>query len=104
MGAGKSTRLRLTHLIPASRLTLDYFVRHAEGDAASLTMFRASRGMPIQKPAPKTLIGSLRWFVHRVIHRVPHEQYEIAKAYQRGLEKGWQQVQAHLQAKSSDQP
>lgn len=101
LGTGKSTRLRLTHLIPAGRLTLDYFVRHAEGDAASLLMFRAIRNLPIQKPRPRTLIVSLRWFTHRLMHRVPREQYEIQKAHQRGLEKGWQRVQAYFQAKSS---
>jgi glycosyltransferase involved in cell wall biosynthesis len=93
LGTGKSTKLSLTHLVPAARLTLDYFVRHAEGDAASFMLFRAIRGLPIQKPRPPTLLGSLRWFVHRLIHRVPREQYEIAKAHQRGLEKGWQLVQ-----------
>jgi glycosyltransferase involved in cell wall biosynthesis len=90
LGTGKSMCLRLTHLIPAARLTLDYFVRHAEGDAASLLLFRASRGLPIQKPKPATLINSLRWLVHRIIHRIPREQCEIQKAYQRGLQKGYQ--------------
>jgi len=96
LGTGKSSRLRLTHLIPASRLTLDYFVRHAEGDAMSMMLFRASRGLPIQKPKPRSWIGSLRWFLHRQIHRVPREQYEISKAYHRGLEKGWEMVQQQL--------
>lgn len=101
LGAGKSTRLRLTHLVPASRLTLDYFVRHAEGDAASLQMFRAIRGLPVQKPEPSTLISSLRWFLHRLIHHVSREQYEIGKAHRRGLERGYKQAQDYLQAKSA---
>jgi hypothetical protein len=94
LGTGKSTRLQLTHLIPATRLTLDYFVRHAEGDAASLMLFRASRGLPITAPKPSTTVDSLRWFVHRLVHRIPREQYEIAKAHQRGLQKGWALVQS----------
>jgi len=93
LGAAKSTRLRLTHLIPANRLTLDYFVRHAEGDAASLMVFRASRGLPIQAPQPPTILGSIRWFLHRLIHGVSREHYEITKAHQRGLEKGWHWIQ-----------
>jgi glycosyltransferase involved in cell wall biosynthesis len=92
LGTGRSSRLRLTHLIPTSRLTLDYFVRHAEGDAISFTMFRAGRGFPIEKPPKPTLIGELRWFIHRVRHRVPHEQYEIEKAHRRGMEKGYQKA------------
>ena len=89
LGTGKSTKLHLIHLIPARRLSLDYFTRHAEGDASSMMLFRASRGLPIQAPKPATWIGTVRWFLHRLIHRVPHEQYEIAKAHQRGLEKGY---------------
>jgi hypothetical protein len=100
LGTGKSTRLRLTHLIPATRLTQDYFVRHAEGDAASLMLFRVIRNLPIQQPKPKTWVGSLRWFVHRVLHRVPREQYEIQKAYRRGLEKGWELANEYLQQKN----
>ena len=50
---------------------------------------------------PPTLIGSLRWFLHRLIHRVPSEQHEIAKAHQRGLEKGWELVQNYLKTKSN---
>jgi hypothetical protein len=96
LGTGKSTRLCLTHLIPASRLTLDYFVRHAEGDAMSMMLFRASRGLPIQEPKLRSWIGSLRWLLHRQIHHVPREQYEISKAYHRGLEKGWEMVQDQL--------
>ena len=99
LGTGKSTRLRLTHLIPVARLTLDYFVRQAEGDAASLMLFRAIRGLPIEKPKPKTWISSLRWFVHRVLHRVPREQYEIQKACRRGLEKGSKLAGEYLQPK-----
>jgi hypothetical protein len=95
LGTGKTTRLHLTHLIPANRLTLDYFVRHAEADAASLMVFRASRGLPIHPPTPSTLIGSLRWFLHRLIHRVSRERFEIDKAHQRGLVKGYQLARQH---------
>ena len=92
LGTGKSTRLHLTHLVPATRLTLDYFVRHAEGDAASMMLFRASRGLPLQKPKTLSSLEKLRWFLHRVKNRVPREKYEIQKAYQRGVEKGYQLV------------
>jgi hypothetical protein len=100
LGTGRFTSLRLTHLIPESRLTLDYFVRHAEGDATSLMLFRAIRGLPMEKPKSLTLVASIRWFFHRLAHRVPREQYEIAKAYDRGLEKGWQLAQTYLQTNS----
>jgi len=101
LGTGKSTRLRLTHLIPAGRLTLDYFVRHAEGDAASLLVFRALRGLPIQQPRPPTWIDSLRWLVHRLTHHIPHEQQAIQKAHRRGLSKGWELAAKYLQSNHS---
>lgn len=98
LGTGKSTRLRLTHLIPASRLTFDYFVRHAESDAASMMLFRASRGLPISRPEPLSRLEQLRWFLHRLKNKVPREQYEIQKAHHRGLEKGYQMAQELLKS------
>ena len=71
--------------------------RHAEGDAASLMLFRARRGLPISAPKPLTRIGFLRWYFHRLIHRIPREQYLIAKAHQRGLQKGWALVHSQSQ-------
>jgi hypothetical protein len=103
-GTGKTARLRLTHLIPANRLTLDYFMRHAEADAASLTVFRASRGLPIREPRPPSLLTSIRWFFRRLIHGVSREQYEIDKAHQRGLEKGYRQVEELLNSTKKAQP
>jgi hypothetical protein len=96
LGTGRSTRLKLTHLIPAARLTLDYFVRHAEGDAASYLAYRALRGLPITPPQPDSWLHRLRWFLHRVKNHVPREQFEIQKAYHRGIKQGWQLTQASL--------
>jgi hypothetical protein len=100
LGTGQSTRLTLTHLIRASRLTVDYLIRHAEGDAASYIMFRALRGLPFEKPEPLSWFASLRWFLHRVIHRVPREVYEMQKAGQRGGEKGYQAAQDYLKSRA----
>jgi glycosyltransferase involved in cell wall biosynthesis len=96
LGTGKSKNLRLTHLISSSRLTLDYFKRHAEGDAVSEMMFRAVRGFPIQKPKPMSLVGRLRWFIHRLKNRVPRERFEVQKAHRRGSEKGYKQAMEYL--------
>lgn len=99
MGCGRFARLHLTHLIPASRLTLDYFVRQAEGDATSMILFRASRGLPISTPEPLTWSKQIRWFLHRVKNRVPREKYEIQKASMRGLARGYALL-AELKLKS----
>lgn len=92
LGTGKTTRLSLTHLIPASRITLDYFVRHAEGDAASLQLFRAIRGLPVQKPTRSSLFLKLRLSLHYLLKRVPREIRLIHQAHQRGLKRGLQLV------------
>jgi glycosyltransferase involved in cell wall biosynthesis len=98
LGTGKSTRLNLIHLIRASRLTTDYFVRHAEGDAQSYVMYRALRGFPLDKPNPMSWYGKLRWFLHRVKNRVPREVYEMQKAAKRGTEKGYAAAQEYLKS------
>jgi glycosyltransferase involved in cell wall biosynthesis len=92
LGAGKSTRLHLTHLIPSSRLTVDYLTRQAEGDAASYMIFRANRGLPITEPKPMSWFGQLRWALHRWRIKMPPEMYELQKAYNRGLLKGYAQI------------
>lgn len=104
LGTGKSIKLHLTHLIPAGRLTLDYFVRHAEGDATSMMLFRASRGLPVSEPKPMSWLGQLRWFLHRLKTRMPREQYEIQKAHHRGLEKGYRMATEWLASKQNSEP
>jgi glycosyltransferase involved in cell wall biosynthesis len=88
LGTGKTTRLRLTHLIPAARLTLDYFVRHAESDAASMLMFRASRGLPYHHLARHSWYKALVWQLHCLKRAVPREQRKIHAALVRGYKKG----------------
>lgn len=101
LGTGKSTRLQITHLIPSSRLTLDYFSRRSEADAASLQLFRAMRRLPIKNPKQVVFINFFRWILHRLIRQVPREQYEITKARQRGLVRGWKLAQKYLHSKAS---
>jgi glycosyltransferase involved in cell wall biosynthesis len=103
LGTGKSTRLRLTHLIPASRLTLDYFVRQAEGDAASWMLFRAIRGLPVKEPT-SSFIANVNRHLRRLLSRKPREIFEMAEASRRGFEKGWKLAKEYLEAgKSKEQ-
>lgn len=96
LGTGRFKRLSLTHLIPANRLTIEYFVKHAEGDAASLMVYRALRNLPVEKPRPMTLIGRVRWFIGRRIKKVSYEEFLIQKAHSRGLGKGYAMVEELL--------
>ncbi len=98
LGTGKSTRLRLTHVIPSSRLTLEYFVRHAEGDAASLMMFRVIRGLPVKQPTV-SFMASLKRRLYRLISNKPREFFEIDEAARRGIQKGWKLVNDYREEK-----
>jgi glycosyltransferase involved in cell wall biosynthesis len=98
LGAGKSTRLNLTHLIRASRMTPDYFIRYGEDEGSSYQMYRALRGLPIEKPKPLGWIGRLRWWVHRVKNRVPREVYLNQLAMRRGATRGYEAAAQYLQA------
>lgn len=94
LGTGKFARLQLTHLIPASRLTLDYLVRHAEGDAASHMMFRAIRGLPIVEPK-RSLFAEIKWSIHRLLTSKAPETIKIQEAAIRGQRLGWEMVQKY---------
>jgi len=95
LGTGRFKKLRLTHLIPASRLTLDYFIRHAEGDAKSSMMFRVVRGLSLKNPRQTPLIKIWSSF-RRLISPLPRERLKIQEAHQRGLERGYEMAQEYL--------
>lgn len=100
LGTGRSTQLKLTHLIPKTRLTLDYFVRHAEGDAASHLLYRALRGLPYRELAKRSWFRSAIWQLSWLIHRQPWERQKLRAAYERGLKKGLKQAEAIEAAKA----
>lgn len=82
LGWGNFPRLRMMHLIPASRLSKRYFLRLSEDMAASGAIFRESRGYGSERPA----IGALRLlrFVNQFVQHGRHvAQFYLAA--QRGL-------------------
>ncbi|MCE0483875.1 MAG: glycosyltransferase family 2 protein [Methylacidiphilales bacterium] len=101
MGTGQTTRLHLTHLIPASRLTLDYFLRQAEGDALSLMMFRALRGLRLEDPR-LSLEQKVKLLLRKAFSKQPPEMLKIYDAHQRGLEKGYRIAQEYLRSGKKD--
>jgi len=96
LGTGKSTKLSLTHLIPAARLTIDYFARHAEGDAASLLLFRAMRGLPLHYDGPPSCLDKLRIQWHYIRKKVPLQRRRIHQAHITGLEIGFKKAHEYL--------
>ncbi len=79
LGVGLVATLRLTHLIPPERLTLDYLSRLAEGIQFSGTLLDAQYGITHQAPSlTRRIAGWLRQpFQSR-------EDAEIARAVRRG--------------------
>lgn len=70
LGVGLIASLKLTHLIPPDRLTLEYLARLAEGIEFSSTLLDATRGVP----APhRGWVGTgadvLRWLQRKGPHR-----------------------------------
>jgi glycosyltransferase involved in cell wall biosynthesis len=103
LGTAKSARLRVTHLIPSSRLTLDYLLRHAEGDAVSLLMFRAIRGLPLRE-SRQSLLKTIKWHIYKALSRQPREMLEIHDAHLRGVRKGLQIARDYLEKRQSNDP
>jgi glycosyltransferase involved in cell wall biosynthesis len=94
LGTGKFSRLHVTHLIPSTRLTLDYLQRQAEGDASSAMMFRALRGLPVKEPR-STFLGTVKGRIYRWVSGRPKETFQIEDAARRGLKTGWEMVCAY---------
>jgi hypothetical protein len=71
LGAGRIAALRLTHLIPPERLTVDYQRRLAEGIHFSGTLLDAMRGIP---SSPRRPFGKLLDFARTMRLKPPHRQ------------------------------
>ena len=86
LGVGRFPQLTLTHVIPASRLTEDYFVRAAEGREASITLMRALRGENV--PHVLSAHRLKRWLKWLRLPFLPHMERRMARASIRGYRTG----------------
>jgi glycosyltransferase involved in cell wall biosynthesis len=87
LGLGIMTALKLTHLIPPQRLTLEYLERLAEGISYSAVILDAEWGMVA---SPRSLAGL---FVDRLrLLKLPHPHRQIAAAAYRGRNKAARQL------------
>lgn len=86
LGVGKFPQLTLTHIIPAGRLTEEYFVRAAEGREASITLMRALRGETV----PHVLSANRlkRWLKWLRLPFLPRMERRMARAAIRGYRRG----------------
>ena len=88
-GTGLFERLYITHIIPKSRMTVEYMCRLLEGIEYSTHMLRHQRNpsyVPVRAPA---LSEWLRTFQ---VWRLPEPIRSIAQSEQRGLEKAMSEI------------
>lgn len=96
LGVGLITSLKLTHLIPAQRLTVDYQARLAEGIQFSSILLDADRNIDYPK---RTLLGKVVDHLRLLRLRGPHRQ--ISKAVQRGRTNAWIELGRRLTRENS---
>jgi glycosyltransferase involved in cell wall biosynthesis len=87
LGVGLIASLKLTHLIAARKLTVDYLARLAEGIQFSSLLLDADRGLRLPE---RSIQGKLLDRVRLLLARGPHR--EILKAVYRGREKARMQL------------
>ncbi len=85
LGTGQFTALRLDHLIPAGRVTLEYLERLAEGITFSTTVLFACRGQLPPVPVKPTLRTRIREW--RLLRSVSEPERRMRLAQQRGEQK-----------------
>jgi hypothetical protein len=82
LGVGLIAALKLTHLIPPERLTVDYLTRLAEGISFSSVLLDADRGLRIQRRHP---FGQVADFLRLLTLKEPHRR--ILRAFYRGRDR-----------------
>ncbi|MGO8696322.1 MAG: glycosyltransferase [Limisphaerales bacterium] len=83
-GTGLFQRLRVTHIIPKTRMTVDYLCRLLEGIEYSTHLLRHQRN-PHYAPTQDSKL--IQWLKAYQVWRLPEPIRSIAKAEKRGLAK-----------------
>ena len=83
-GIGCFNLLRLTHIMPAGRLTEVYLMRLVEGSTCSYKLLRSLRE-PVQPEIPQTVVQRLRRVMRYLLGRGGEQQFQVRLAKERGL-------------------
>jgi hypothetical protein len=87
LGVGLVASLKLTHLIPPERLTVDYLARLAEGIHYSAILLDAKRGIRVRE---RSALGRAADFLR--IMRLKHPHRQILRAAFRGRDRATRQL------------
>jgi hypothetical protein len=87
LGVGLFASLKLTHLIPPERLTVDYLARLLEGIHYSSTLLDSERET---RAGQRTILGRTADFLRTMRLKQPHRQ--IVRAAFRGRDRALQQL------------
>jgi len=93
LGTGLFRCLHLTHLIPKTRLTVDYFTRLLEGIEYSTHLLRNHRNPGY---APSLEPRWLQWLRKYRVWRLPEPVKSFAQAQDRGIAKAWAEITSKL--------
>lgn len=88
LAVGNTMRLRVTHLIPESRVQLPYMLRLLYASNYGTARFAVHRGLKEQKTPPReSLFNRIRKFAGQYVPRSPEQQCWIAfaKGYHDGI-------------------
>jgi glycosyltransferase involved in cell wall biosynthesis len=91
LGTGMFRRLRITHLIPKARMTVDYVCRLLEGIEYSTHLLMRQRDPAYALPEEPTLT---RWLKAYQVWRLPEPVKSFARAQSRGLAKARTELNA----------
>ncbi len=92
-GTGMFQRLHITHLIPKTRLTVDYLCRLLEGIEYSTHLLRNHRNSDY---APAEDAGVHRWLRSYQVWRLPEPIKSFARAQSRGLARARAEINASM--------
>jgi len=90
-GTGMFQRLHVTHLIPKTRLTVDYLCRLLEGIEYSTHVLRNQRNPDYVPSLDSQLV---RWLRTYRVWRLPEPIKSFARAQDRGIAKAWSEIMA----------
>ena len=88
-GTGVFTALRLTHLMPSSRVNERYLLRLVEGHAYSTVLLMAIRDPALKQPTPRWTDKVRRW---RLRQKLSGIECLVQDARDRGAARAWRQL------------
>ncbi|MDR3792616.1 MAG: glycosyltransferase [Terracidiphilus sp.] len=99
MGTGIFPDLRITHLIPSTRLTEEFFLRAAFGGGYSFTLLDYLHGVRTSRPKSNRALQALRSLRRAMKSRF---SWQLERERRRGEDIAWKQIREWQKCQSED--